>query len=43
MKPEENKPDWAEYAVMFFFLAMAVIVLAMAGALLGDLIFRLWG
>jgi hypothetical protein len=38
-----NKKDWAEVVIMFLFLIVAVIVLGAAGALMGELIFRLLG
>tara|TARA_Y100000310_G_C20434829_1_gene693239 strand:+ start:629 stop:754 length:126 start_codon:yes stop_codon:yes gene_type:complete len=40
---KKSSSDWAEMAIMFVFLAGAIIVLAYAGALLGEVIFRLAG
>ena len=36
-----QKRDWAETAIIFTFLVIAVIVLGAVGALFADLIFRL--
>ena len=36
-----QKRDWAETAIIFVFLVVAVIVLGAVGALFADLIFRL--